>query len=52
MEDEIKQFVKKCKTYQRFKKQKKKYGELPPKDVELTPWDTVYIDLIGPYTGI
>ena len=50
MEDEIKQFVKQCKTYQRLKKQKKKYGELPPKDVELIPLDTVCIDLIGPYT--
>ena len=37
MEDEIKQFVKKCKACHRFKKQKKKYGKLPPKDVELTP---------------
>ena len=50
LEDEIKQFVKKCKACQRFKKQKKKYGKLPPKDVELTPWDTVCIDLIGSYT--
>ncbi len=53
MEDEIKQFVKQCKTCQRFKKQKKKYGKLPPKDVESIPWDTVCIDLlIGPYTVI
>ncbi len=50
MEDEIKQFVKKFKACQRFKKQKKKYGKLPPKDVELTPWDIVCIDLIGPCT--
>ena len=29
---------------------KKKYGKLPPKNVELIPWDTVCIDLVGPYT--
>ena len=50
MEDGIKPFVKKCKTCQRFKNQKKKYGKLPPKDAELTPCDTVCIDLIRPYT--
>ena len=35
---------------QRFKKKKKKYGKLPPKNVVLIPWDTVCIDLVGPYT--
>jgi hypothetical protein len=32
------------------KKTKKKYGHLPPKEAEATPWDTLCIDLIGPYT--
>ena len=50
MEDQIRQFVKQCPTCERFKKQKKKYGHIPPKNVELIPWDTVCIDLIGPYT--
>ena len=52
MEDEIRQFVKQCPTCQRLKKKKKKkkYGKLPPKNVELIPWDTVCIDLVGPYT--
>ena len=54
MEDEIRQFVKQCPTCQRFKKKKKKkkkkYDKLPPKNVELIPWDTVCIDLVGPYT--
>ena len=27
-----------------------KYGKLPPKQAETNPWDTLYIDLIGPYT--
>ena len=50
MEDDIKQYVKQCKTCQRFKKQKKTYDKLPPKTVDLTPWDTVCIDLVGPNT--
>ena len=39
IEDEIRQLVKQYPVYQRFKK-KKKYGKLPPKNVELIPWDT------------
>ena len=26
-----------------------KYGHLPAKEAEVTPWDTLFIDLIGPY---
>ena len=50
MEVEIRQFVKQCPTCQRFKKKKKKNSKLSPKNVELIPWDTVCIDLVGPYT--
>jgi hypothetical protein len=40
----------KCSTCQKFKKRNHKYGHLPPKEVgELKPWDTVCVDLIGPY---
>ena len=51
MEDEIRQFVKQYPTCQRFKKkkEKKKYSKLPPKNVELIPWNTVCIDLVGPH---
>jgi hypothetical protein len=31
------------------KKQAKKYGLLPEKDVEAMPWDRLCVDLIGPY---
>ena len=31
------------------KKQRKKYGKLPPKKAEVTPWKRVNVDLIGPY---
>ena len=27
-----------------------KYGKLPPKQAETNPWDTLCVDLIGPYT--
>ena len=44
-------FCQKCKDCQLHKPRKRKYGQLPPKNVgELTPWATVHIDLIGPYT--
>ena len=44
-------FCQKCKGCQLHKPHKRKYGQLPLKNVgELTPWSTVHIDLIGPYT--
>ena len=27
----------------------KKYGHLTVKDAEATPWNTLYVDLVGPY---
>ena len=48
MEDGIRQFVKQCPNYQRFKK--KKYDKFPLMNIELIHWDTVCIDLlVGPY---
>ena len=42
---------KKCSVCQQFKSRKRKYGQLPPRNVgELVPWDTVHVDLIGPYS--
>ena len=32
------------------KTQYQKYGHLPEKEAEAIPWDTLCIDLIGPYT--
>ena len=32
------------------KKLDPKIGHLPAKTVEEGPWDTLYVDLIGPYT--
>ena len=41
---------KKCPTFQRAKTTNQKYGKLPPKQAETNPWDTLCVDLIGPYT--
>ena len=41
--------VKTCPTCQKTKHSTRKYGHLPPKDPEATPWETLCVDLIGPY---
>ena len=41
---------KKFPTCQISKKTNQKYGKLPPKQAETNPWDTLCVDLIGPYT--
>ena len=41
---------KKCKNCQLNKKKRDKYGHLPAKEAETTPWKTVCVDLVGPYT--
>ena len=47
---EVRSFVRTCETCQRAKRQLKKYGHLPEKQVETTPWEVVHIDLYGPKT--
>ena len=42
-------FVKNCPECQRFKTNRKHYGHLPPADPTFTPWETVALDLSGPY---
>lgn len=44
----VRDFVKGCEVCQSSKRQLKKYGHLPEKRVEDTPWETVHIDLYGP----
>ena len=43
-------FTRTCKTCQKQKKTKVKYGHLPPKIAEGIPWQVLCVDLIGPYT--
>ena len=49
MRDQITKYVQSCPTCQKTKRKIKKYGWLPPKNAEATPWDKMCIDLIGPY---
>ena len=50
MQADIRKHVATCDACQRCKRQKKKYGELPPKEPEKGPWEKLCVDLIGPYT--
>jgi Integrase zinc binding domain len=50
MRDQITNYVQACPTFLRNKRKVKKYGHIPPKEAEATPWDKMCIDLIGPYT--
>ena len=45
----VKDTVQKCPTCQKNKRSDKKYGHLPEKEAEATPWDKLCVDLIGPY---
>lgn len=45
----VKRVCKKCHDCTVNKPNTKKYGHLPPKEAEVQPWQTVCIDLIGPY---
>ena len=49
--DDVRKYVRTCKKCQLCKKQRKKYGKLPPKEAEKPePWNRVNIDMVGPYT--
>ena len=50
MTNQCKDFCKKCKVCQKYKSRSRKYGRLPPKKVNpITPWQTVHVNLVGPY---
>ena len=42
--------IKTCPTCQKTKRSTKKYRHLPPKDPDAVPWETLCVDLVGPYT--
>ncbi len=50
MRTSIRSYVKKSRSCQINKRRKLKYGKLPTKLVISTPWEALYVDLIGPYT--
>ena len=49
LRDHVKDIVSRCPTCQLTKKKHLKYGLLPPKEAEAEPWETLCVDLIGPY---
>ena len=46
----VRAYVKKCHKCQVNKRYQQKYGKLPTKLVASKPWETLCLDLIGPYT--
>ena len=46
---DVSNHVRTCKACQMAKKQRVKYGQLPPKEAEFTPWEHLCVDTIGPY---
>jgi len=50
LREKVEQCCRTCHICQLTKKQKKKYGHLPPKEAEdAIPWKRVNVDMIGPY---
>jgi hypothetical protein len=50
LREDVAEVCQKCDTCQRSKKKTIKYGHLPVKTAEAEPWETLCVDLIGPYT--
>jgi transposase InsO family protein len=51
LRQDVHRFVRTCQQCQLYKKPRKKYGHLPPKEAETSePWNRVNVDLIGPLT--
>ncbi len=50
MRKTVQSVCKNCSSCQLSKPRLQKLGKLPPKSAEIVPWETVCIDLIGPYT--
>jgi Integrase zinc binding domain len=50
LSSDVEKYIKSCHQCQRCKNPCKKYGHLPFKDIDQNPWDTICVDLIGPYT--
>ena len=46
----VRKYTKRCRACQMNKRSNIKYGKLPTKKTVMTPWSTLCVDLIGPYT--
>ena len=49
LKTEVQRQCKACHICQVTKKVHKNYGKLPPKEPEVTPWEYLCVDMIGPY---
>ena len=49
MRNTVKSVCSKCQACQLTKPKLKKLGHLPPKQADIVPWETLCLDLIGPY---
>ena len=49
MNAKVETFVKTCDTCQKYKKRNKIYGEAPARIEDSLPWETVAVDLVGPW---
>jgi Integrase zinc binding domain len=49
---DVEHFCSTCPVCQLTKKERKKYGLLPPKRAESDPWVMVCVDLVGPFTHL
>ena len=50
LRETVEQYCRTCHICQLTKKQRKKYGHLPTKEAEVTPWKRVNVDVVGPYS--
>jgi hypothetical protein len=50
LREDVKKVCTACPTCQKTKRHTIKYGHLPPKEAETVPFDTLCVDLIGPYS--
>ena len=50
LKEMVKDYCKRCKECQLAKRLRRKYGKVPPKIAEDTPWKVVCVDFVGPYT--
>jgi hypothetical protein len=49
LKEKINRIIGKCDPCQRYKVQGPGYGELPPRETGIAPWDKVAVDCIGPW---
>ena len=49
LRQDVEKACKTCQTCQLIKRKSIKYDKIPAKKAETTPWDTLCVDLIGPY---